>query len=168
MRIIVTFYSQTGNTRKVADAIFTEIAGEKELRPLQEVTSLDGYDLVFLGFPIIQFGPPRVIRNFLTKYAAGKKVALFVTHASWDSDELRPALELWLSKCRSAASGSEVLGFFDCRGTLSESSAKLFLMSDIPEVQYFGSLQAQTKGHPDEKDLQRAKEFTRMIIERLR
>ena len=164
MKILVTFYSQTGNTRKVAETIYKELEGENDLRPLEEVTSLEGYDLVFIGFPVIQFGPPRIVRRFLTDRAGGKKIAMFVTHASWDSEELRPALDAWLGKCRSAASGSDLVGFFDCRGELSESSAKLFLMSEIPEVRYFGSLQPQTKGHPDEMDLGRARDFTKIII----
>jgi hypothetical protein len=168
MRVLVTFYSQTGSTRKVAESIFHELDGEKEFLPLEEVASLDGFDLLFLGFPVIQFGPPRVVRTFLSKVAAGRKVALFVTHASWDSDEMRPALDSWLTRCRSAASASDLVGFFHCRGELSESAAQQFLESGMPEVRFFGTLRPQTIGHPDEEELLGAKEFASQIIKKLK
>ncbi len=52
MRVLVAYLSQTGNTRRVAEAIYEEIEAEKEIKPLSEVESLEGYDLAFIGFPI--------------------------------------------------------------------------------------------------------------------
>ncbi len=36
MKVIVTYMSQTGNTKKVAEAIFQEIKGKKEIKPSPE------------------------------------------------------------------------------------------------------------------------------------
>ena len=41
--------SQTGNTKKVAEAISQEIRGEEEIKPMSEVSDLDGCDLAFVG-----------------------------------------------------------------------------------------------------------------------
>ena len=65
MKTLVAYVTQSGNTRKVAEAIYGEIPGEKELKELSEVESLEGYDLAFVGFPIIAFGPEKSAREFL-------------------------------------------------------------------------------------------------------
>jgi len=167
MKILVTYYTQTGNTQKVGEAIFSEIHGEKEIKPLHEVSGLEGYDLIFIGFPILRFGPPRIIRTFLWKHAKEKNVALFVTHASWNSPELTTDLETWLSKCKAAATGSNLLGFFDCQGELAESPAELFLQSEFQEIRHFGSLRSLTVGHPNAEDIAHAKIFARKVLEKM-
>ena len=52
MTTLVTCVSRTGNTRKVAEAIFDGITGDKDMKELRQVESLDCYDLTFVGFPI--------------------------------------------------------------------------------------------------------------------
>lgn len=164
MKSLVTFYSETGNTQKVAEAIFGEISGEKEIRHLSEVNTLEGYDIVFIGFPIMQFGPPRKIRMFLRAHASGRKIALFITHASWEAPDQSAALASWLQKCKAAAEGARLAGFFHCRGELSATSAARFLESEIPEVRMFGTLQPATVGHPDIVELEAARNFARRIM----
>ncbi|MEI6457257.1 MAG: flavodoxin family protein [bacterium] len=164
MRILVAYYSLTGNTLKVAEAIFDEIPEPKEIKPLDEIQSLEGFDLTFVGFPILQFGPPPPIRAFLENQGQSRNIALFVTHASWRSPELSPMLDSWLRKCKAAASGVTLLGFFDCQGELSEASAELLINSEIPQIRYFGSLRHMTIGHPDITDLENARQFARDII----
>lgn len=167
MKILVTYYTQTGNTLKIAEAIYSEIHGEKEIKPINEVQCLDGYDLIFVGFPILQYGPSRAVRTFLGKFARGKNIALFVTHASWNSPELTNHLETWLSKCKTAAAGSNLQGFFDCQGELAESAAELFLKSEYPEIRHFGSLRPGTIGHPDAEDIVNAKIFAKTVLEKM-
>ena len=52
MKTLVAYFSQTGNTKKVAESMFDVIQGEKEIKELSEVENVDGYDLLFVGFPI--------------------------------------------------------------------------------------------------------------------
>ena len=65
MRTLVAYYAQTGNTGKIAEAIYGEIPGEKEIRPLAELKDLEGYDLDFFGFPIQAGNPAREAGEFL-------------------------------------------------------------------------------------------------------
>ena len=51
-KVLVAYMSKTGNTKKVAEVIYDEIQGEKEIKTIEEVESLNSYDLAFLGFPI--------------------------------------------------------------------------------------------------------------------
>jgi len=50
MKTLVTYFSQTGNTKKVADAIYEAIEGEKEIKPVNEVESLEDYGIICLEF----------------------------------------------------------------------------------------------------------------------
>ena len=105
--------SQTGNTKKVAEAIYGEIKNEKEIMSLDEIGSLDGYDFAFIGFPIQAFGPAQQAKSFQEKHSNGKNIALFITHAAPEDHEELPE---WLAKCKASASGANLLGVFDCRG----------------------------------------------------
>ena len=67
MKTLVAYLSQTGNTRKVAEAIFDEVQGEKAIANLNELDGLDGYDFYFVGFPIQAYGPAHAARVFLGK-----------------------------------------------------------------------------------------------------
>jgi len=49
MKVLVAYVSRTGNTKKVAEAIFQGMQEEKEIKELQNVGNLEGYDLTFIG-----------------------------------------------------------------------------------------------------------------------
>jgi len=161
MKTLVTYFSQTGKTKLVAEAVYGAVEGEKDLRPMEGVASLEGYDLVFVGFPVIAFGPAPQAKEFLKKHGAGKKVALFITHAAPEGDE---KLMEWLAKCREAAAGADLLGMFDCQGELSEQIADLLLKSDDPLLKAFGERRGETIGQPDESRLQKARLFAAEIM----
>ena len=65
MKVLVGYMSKTGNTKKIAEAIYNEIEAEKEIKSLEEVNSLDGYDLAFLGFPVHAYGPDKKAYRWL-------------------------------------------------------------------------------------------------------
>ncbi len=166
MKILVTYWSQTGNTKRVAEAVFEALPGEKTILPMNQVASANGFDLILAGFPVMQFGPPPAAGEFIRKYTAGRKTALFVTHAmpvhSNDSRQ-QALLEKVLARCRAAASASEVVGFFHCQGELSETTAAGLLDSDIPELRRFAFMRPLTLGHPRREALEQAAVFGRTI-----
>jgi len=161
MKTLVAYFSQTGQTKKVADAIYESIEGDKELKELSEVDSLEGYDVSFIGFPIHAFGPSKDGKEFLEEKAAGKKVALFITHAAPEDQE---GIDEWLDKCKAAAAGAELVGFFDCMGELSEQIADFLMKNDDPTMRSFGERRPDTVGQPDESRLQRARDFAKEVM----
>ncbi len=166
MKYLVTYWSQTGNTKKVAEAIFEAIAGDKSIRPFDEVQTLDGFDMTFIGFPVMQFGPPPEARKFIADLAEGNKIALFITHAMLSRSEnpqQKIMLERELGKCRSICSKSEVTGLYHCQGELSERMAGELIASNIPMLMEFAALRPLTLGHPDPHDLEMAKQFARDV-----
>ena len=117
MNVLVTYMSKTGNTKKVAEVIFKEITGEKEIKRADEVKDLESYDLAFVGFPIHGYGPDPKAKQFLENQCRGKKIALFITHASREDHEELPG---YLAKFRDAAAGAAVVGMFNCKGELAQ------------------------------------------------
>jgi len=164
VKTLVAYFSQTGKTKMVAEAIYESIEGEKELKELSEVDSLDGYDLSFIGFPIIAFGPSKEGKEFLEQKAAGKKVALFITHAAPEDQE---GIGAWLDKCKAAAADAELVGFFDCMGELSQQIADFLMKNDDPTMRSFGERRPETIGQPDETRLQRARDFAKEVVGKL-
>lgn len=163
MNVLIAYMSQTGNTRKVAEAIFQEIQVEKEIKELSELDNLEGYDLVFVGFPIHGFGAPDEAKSFLEKHCKGKNVALFVTHgAPEDLEDLRE----WLAKCKEAAAGTNLTGMFDCQGELAQGVIDMLLKSPDPKLRYFGKMGPTTRGQPDAARLERARRFAREMMEK--
>ncbi|MFC2027975.1 flavodoxin family protein [Chloroflexota bacterium] len=158
MNIMVTYMSQTGNTKRVAESIFEEVQGEKELKELSEVENLDGYDLTFVGFPMQAFGPAQAAKDFLVNNCNGKKIALFTTHGVTQDFEELPA---WLDNCRQAVSGATVVGLFDCQGEVAEFLLDAVAKSDDPLMQKLAGAGATGKGQPDAASLDRARAFAR-------
>lgn len=161
MKTLVTYVSSTGNTRKVAEAIFEVIPDEKAIREVAGLQDLEGYDLIFFGFPVIAFGPNPDARAFLEKNSAGKKVAMFVTHGALEGqDDLEP----WLDKCREAAAGAEIVGFFNCQGAVDPNIIEFLLKSDDEKMREFGRMGPEAKGQPDEARLERARSWARDVV----
>jgi menaquinone-dependent protoporphyrinogen IX oxidase len=152
---------------KVAEAIFGALSCEKKMAPMDDTGSLEEYDLVFIGFPVMQFGAPQAVRKFFKEVAVNKNIALFVTHAmpsSSDNEQQRKMLEKELEKCRGVSSGNELLGFFHCQGELSEKMYNELIDSNIPMLMEFAAMRPQTLGHPTLAELDQARDFALALV----
>ncbi len=165
MKVLVTYVSQTGNTRKVAQAIFDQVEGGRELKELPQVQALDGYDLAFVGFPIQAYAPAKPAADFLQKHAAGRNIALFITHAS---PEDSPELPGWLDSCRAAAAGARLAGVFHCQGELSEQVADFMTKSKDEKLIAWAKDRPSTIGQPDAARLERARQWARGVLAKVR
>ena len=158
MKVLVTYVSRTGNTKKVAEAIFKEIKDTKEIKDLEQVDSLEGYDLAFVGFPIEAYGPAKQAVAFLEKHGAGKRIALFITHAAPEDDE---RVKEWLEICKAAAAGATLVGVFDCQGELGEQVADFMLKSGDENLIAWAKERPSTMGQPDAARLKRARAWAK-------
>jgi flavodoxin I len=130
----VIYYSLTGNTEKVAEAIAAELGVTAESVKTKDRLAEDSF--VFLGAGL--YGPLRGwgLKRFIdSNNFHGRKVALFGTSGEGKGKELG-ALEEAV-----AAKGAHVTGSFFCRGRF------LFLKRD----------------HPTSKDIEDAKSFAREV-----
>jgi flavodoxin len=165
MKVLVTYVSRTGNTKKVAQAIFDQVKGTKEMKELQQVDTLEGYDLAFVGLPIEAFGPAKPAADFLQKNAAGKKIAMFVTHAA---PEDSPDVPAYLNSCKAAAAQANVVSVFDCQGELSEQIADFMTKSGDEKLAAWAKERPLTVGQPDAERLQRAGRWAREVLAKYR
>ena len=160
MKSAVVYYSATGSTKKVAEAIHGELGEDTPLAPIDAAGDLEDRDVVFVGFPINAFGPPQPVKEFLASAVAGKCIALFITHAS---PEENPAAQQWLSACKEAAVGADVVGIFHCQGPLAEPVKQHMLGSGDPKMVAWAESD-NSQGKPDAAALDRARAFARAIV----
>lgn len=163
MKVLVAYMSSTGNTKKIAEAIYGEITADKEIRPVNDVESLGEYDLAFLGFPTHGYGPDKKTKAVMEKLCKDKKkVALFVTHAAPEDE---PEVAEYMKKFRQAASGAEIVGTFDCQGQLA--SGVKFIMKISPNKKLRSDAKRDnSQGQPDAKRVEKAKTFAREAMSR--
>ena len=164
MRTLVTYLSSSGNTRRVAEAIRAAVP-ESTMAAMKDVGPLEGYDLIFAGFPVIAEGAPRKARRFLAR-ARGKKVALFLTHGMPASMGEFNAV---VPNCRRAAAGCKLLGEFECQGNMVSWMPKVLRLYPRGYVRRWARMsgEAHGAGHPNEEDLERARAFAADVREKL-
>ena len=161
-RVLIAYQSQTGNTKKVAEAIYRVIPEPKEIKPLKKVKSLDDYDLVFLGFPIHGSGPNMKAKEFLENITRGKKMALFITHAA---PEEAPEIPESLQKFKDAAAGAEIMDVFHCQGQLSGFVKTIMRIVPDPKLRMWAKMDS-SKGQPDKSRLEKAGVFASKVMEK--
>ena len=143
MKVLVTYLSRTGNTKKVAEAIFEEIQTAKDIKALNQTNGFDGYDMIFVGFPIELYGPPKEVSVFLEQHSAGENVALFITHAAKEDAKELPE---WLAKCKTAVAHANLVGTFNCQGELGEQIANYMLKSPDQKLVSWAKERSSTSG----------------------
>ena len=129
----VIYYSLTGNTKQVADAIAAELGVVAENVKTKDTLAEDSF--VFLGAGL--YGPLRGwgFRRFIDGNSfEGRKVALFGTSGEGRGEEAEALKEAV------AAKGAEVVGRFFCKGDF------LLLVN---------------RNHPTSEDLEDARAFAR-------
>ncbi|MDH4272245.1 MAG: flavodoxin family protein [Candidatus Aminicenantes bacterium] len=157
--ILVAYYSLTGNTQKVAAAIFASLPEPKTLKPIVEVQSLDEHDLVFIGFPVHSHSVPIQAEKFLRSIPKGKKIALFSTHGSHTGSRLsREAIEHAVV----VSSQAKLISTFSCRGKVSPQA--LEVLSRSPEHEAWTEMAASARTHPNEHDLEDAGNFGSWVL----
>ncbi len=162
-KFLVAYQSQTGNTQKVAEAIYNIIPEPKQILRIQDVNSLEDYSISFLGFPVHQMGPDKKAKAFLETHVKNKTIALFITHMA---PEAEPKLKEWMDKFTSAAVGADVLGVFNCQGQASRIVKGIMRLSPNSQIRA-GARNDSSQGQPDTERLDKARDFAAEIINRL-
>lgn len=149
MKCVVIYFSQTGNTEKIARAIQTgimSITGHCDLVPIKDANPkrLYDYDLIGLGSLVIVKEPPNVtgfINNL--SFLGGKHAFSFCTHGAMGF-MFNPSVVAHLKK-----KGLVVIGWNDWYG----SGWALDMPTPGP-----------TDGHPDKIDLEEAENWGRQLV----
>jgi len=162
MKALVTYYSETGNTEKLARAIYEAIQIEKELKSIKDVQNIKGYDIIFCGFPCHAHSVPGKAISFVKGLPEGQKVAFFSTHGSLRGGQLpKQAFEHAIG----LASKGKVLGHFGCQGKVDHKLIDALIKQ--PEHKAWAEEALSAEGHPDQHDLADAKKFSAEMIAKL-
>ena len=169
MKVLIAYTSQSGNTEKVANALFDGIeSSDKEISRVKQVdfTKINDYELVFLGSPIIGGGFSAEYKKVLKGLPElTTSIVLFCTHAApanfpqfWDNGfkKLGGTLE---------KKGAKILGYFDTQGEQAPA-VKEFMMKRDPE--YAAKARAASDGHPNEEDIAAAKKFASEVLTKVK
>jgi flavodoxin len=157
-KTLVAYFSRTGNTQMVAEAVHEALAGPKEIQRMDDKLDLSTCGLLFVGFPIKAHSIPYEVDVFLRRIPAKMKVALFCTHGSLTGSSLaREAMEYALL----CASQVKVMGTFSCRGKVSMKALEVLAKS--PEHEAWADMAASASTHPDAADLADARIFAKWV-----
>ena len=148
-KILIAYYSKTGNTNRAAeeiakmtggtlhrivpqktypDSYFATVAvakweslkGEKPALA-DKVEGIGGYDKILVGFPIWWFGCPQLIKTFMESYDFdGKKVYPFCTHGGSGPKNSTRDIKTICPK-------ADVKDCFDATKNLNEAAVKEWL-----------------------------------------
>jgi flavodoxin len=155
MSILIAYYTKTGNTRKVAEAVQAALEGKgASLVPLKDVQDTNGYSLIFCGFPVHAHSVPVPVQNFIKGLKAGQKVAFFSTHGSLRDGRMpREAIENAIGIAKDA----RILGTFTCRGQVEPEIIDELMKK--PEHKAWAIEATSASGHPDAIELDEARSF---------
>ena len=161
MKILVTYSSRTGNTKKLAEGIFEGIEQEnKVILPMKEVESLEEYDIVLVGYWVDKAGPNEEARKFM-ETMEGKKVGIFATLAYWP--DTKHAWDSLTNGENVVKDKNTVIGKYICQGKLDEKIIAMFekLPADNPHSVNEEKRRRYevAKHHPSKADIEAAKEL---------
>jgi flavodoxin len=164
MKVLVTYLSETGNTEKLARAIFDAVeAAEKEVLPVQDVSGADNYDVIFIGFPVQAHSVPGKVRAFAQDLPGGQKVAYFATHGSMTGGELAVTA---FYEALNIAKNAVTLGTFGCRGKVKQQIIDSLMQK--AEHRAWAQEAQGAAGHPDEADLEDGQEWAKRMMVKAR
>lgn len=182
MKILIAYYSETGNTKQVAQAMYAALADDHDvaLMPVADVVvdRLGGFELVFLGAAVHDSDLARPLKRLLEALPMnpGFKLAGFSTHAVYLPDGSAHKDQLytrWAGKCLPSLEaacqekGIQFLGYFSCQGVASKPIEGFIHREIITSEEEWNVYLPELRKHPTPEDLQNAKDFTRRIIDNL-
>jgi len=153
MKCVIVYFSQTGNTEKIAQAIRVGVetaADHCDILPIKDANPgrLHDHDLIGIGSPVWG-AEPNNVQTFINnmRSVGGKHAFAFCTHGGVP-DHFYPGIIARLKR-----RGLVVIGARDWYGDCS---------------MYHHCYPYPTAGHPDEIDLKEAEEFGKTTVDRSR
>ncbi len=166
MKSLVVYSSRTGNTRKVADAVFDSLPKDKEIFPVDQAPRADGYDFVAIGFWVDKGRPDDKAAAYM-QTVQGTTVGLFGTlGAKPDSPHARESMR----RAVDLVSGNQVAGTFLCQGRIDPAVVEMMIKTASHVHPMTPERMANIKAaesHPDDTDLEKAQSAFREMIQEI-
>jgi flavodoxin len=160
MKTLVIYYSESGNTEKLAEAIYEGLdASENEIKKFSEPVNFADYDVIFVGFPVHGSSVPSKAEKCLKRIPDGKMLAIFGTHGSLRGGPLAISA---FHYAITLAPKAKVIGTFGCRGQVKASLIETLIAK--PEYKFWALGAQSAAGHPDDADLEDGKQFAKLML----
>ncbi|MDY0274128.1 MAG: flavodoxin family protein [Desulfomicrobium sp.] len=164
MKSLVVYSSRTGNTEKVARAIYAALPQPADIHCVDDCPDPSKYDFVALGFWVDRGAPDAKAQEYM-RSVQGKAIGLFGTLGAWpDSEHAKDCVR----KAEELVQGNQVLGSFLCQGRIDpriiEAMQKAVANTHPMTPERKARIQEAEK-HPDEQDLQAAQDAFRGMLE---
>jgi flavodoxin len=180
MNILIAYYSESGNTEKIAKSIHAEVLAQGHKSVLMHtndlaIEELKRYDLIFLGSACHDSDLAVPIKEVLERIAPSPPFSLagFVTHAATmpEGGEWQQKMyDQWAGRCvksfERVCQEKEITwcGYFNCQGAPTPPIEDFIHQEIITDENAWLDYLAQIKGRPNEKDLEKAKKFTQSVL----
>ncbi len=170
MNVLVTYFSQSGNTEKIANAICEEAAkaSDADLKKLEELTPdmVAEYDCIFIGSPLHSGSLAAPVKECLgvLKETSGQQLAGFITHMApaYPEQDMEAFAEPMKAACKEK--GIEYKGCFDCQGFLAESMHAIVQKKLNMDDDQWSEMVKQMTGCPRQEDVENAKTFVKELF----
>lgn len=169
MKSLVVYSSRTGNTKKVAGAIYDVLPEPKSLYAVEDAPEPEAYDFIAMGFWVDKGTADTNARSYM-KRLQDKDVGLFGTLGAYpDSEHALQCRE----KVLDLMDGNRVRGLFLCQGKVDPELVKTMaeMVKDQPDHPHAMTPERKARleeaaKHPNEADLDNAKAaFKEMMAE---
>jgi flavodoxin I len=180
LNILIAYFTQTGNTEKIAEAIHEEVlskGNEAHLKRINEVTAeeLNGYDLVFLGSACHHADLAKPVKRILDEIAQSPpfRLAGFVTHATYTpegGERQREKYEEWAGRCIqsfervSQEKQIKWCGYFHCQGAPSPPIEAFIHREIVTDENEWKEYVAEVRKRSNKEDMEKAREFAGAVL----
>jgi flavodoxin len=148
MKSLVVYSSKSGNTRKLAEAVYGFLDGEKTIAAIADAPDPSEFSFVAVGFWLMGGQPDPESQVFLARLKEGQNVYLFATHgAAAGSVHAENAMK----KAKEIAGKVHLLATFSCPGEVSPQVIEKASRKN-PQPPWLADAPA-AKGHPNANDL---------------
>lgn len=174
MKILIVYFSQTGNTEMVAKAVHERASTDHDvdLEKMGDVgpDKLSNYDLVFVGTPIHAGGMAGETQKFMAALPDSPPFGLasLVTHASslYMNEAHQRGIDDLEKIC--GEKGIKYMGCFHCQGRLDPNIRPMVQkMQNVPDDEWKTRME-ETDKHPSEQDLADARDFAEGVLSKIR
>jgi flavodoxin len=148
MKILITYSTQSGNTEKLARAIYDHMEGDKSICPVKEAPAPSGYDLVAVGFWLMAGKPDPKSAEYLAACGPDTRLFLFATHGAGKASDHAKA---GMANAAALTDGAQIQGAFNCQGEVNPTVLEKVRQKETPPPWIYDADTAV--GHPDASDI---------------
>lgn len=116
MKLLITYSSKTGNTKKLAEGLYNNLPfKEMDIMPIADVRNIDEYDTVLVGYWVDRAFPNKEAKIFMEQIS-GKRVGIFATLGAYPDSQ--HAWDSLVNGENIVKENNTVIGKFICQGKI--------------------------------------------------